>query len=84
MLIDHASNFVSLVRIGRIFEHAALRHLLFSEVHMLVESRRNHRIKHIVVTEICSPVTDRDVIRSSIDFAVSTSLIRCIVRGGSE
>ena len=28
MLVDHVSNFVSLVRIGRIFERAALRHLL--------------------------------------------------------
>ena len=53
--------FVFLSRIGRIFEHAALRHLLFCgsgcacrEV-LPLQCRSNHRIKHIVVGEIVSP-----------------------------
>ena len=29
MLVDHVRNFIFLVRIGRLSEHAALRHLLF-------------------------------------------------------
>ena len=46
-----------LVRIGRIFEHAALRHLLFfgSEYAPREVFSMIHRIKHIVVGEVSSP-----------------------------
>ena len=54
----------------------------FAEVNMLVvkslQCRRNHSIKHSEIWEIVSPI-DRDVISSSIDLALSTSLIQNIV-----
>ena len=51
--------FVSLVRIGRIFEHAALRQLLFflkgtCLSRSLFQCRRNHRIERIEVRETSS------------------------------
>ena len=44
---------------------------------------RKHRIKHIEIKKIVSPVIDRDVKRLWIDLAVETSLIQCIVIWGS-
>ena len=50
------TQFVFLVRIGRVFEHAALRHLLFfgnvSACWEAYHCRRNHRITHIEIQEI--------------------------------
>ena len=77
MLVDHVSNNISLVRIGRIFEHAALRHLLFfgsgcacrevffnadaSIASCISKSGKSLRTK-----------IDRDVISSSIDFDIAS------------
>ena len=52
--------FVSLVRIGRVFEDAALRRLLFFRKctclsrSFFIQCRRNHCIKHVVIEKICS------------------------------
>ena len=79
---------VSLVRIGRICEHAPLRHLnLFQKRTCL--SRRLFNADAIIASSISKsaksvrPTMDRDVISSPIAFAISNSLIQCIVRRGS-
>ena len=78
--------FVFLVRIGWNFELAARRHLLFSEVWLrvdkLLQGRRILRIKHVEIRKIRVPCY-RNVTSSSIDLAISTSLIQSIVTWGS-
>ena len=70
-----------LARIGRLSEHVALRHSP-SEVRTrenLFQSRRNLRTKHLVMGEISSPCSDCDVKGSTVDFAISASLIQFIL-----
>ena len=54
------------MKIGRLSEHVALRHFSPSEMHTrenLFQSRRNLRIKHLVVGEISSPCQPRNRLR---------------------
>ena len=76
---------VSVVIIGRVFEHVALRHLLLFSKWLRLS--RCFFIAHALIAssistsgKLCSPVIDRDVISSTVDFAISTSLIQCIVK----
>ena len=80
--------FVSSVRVGRVFERVALRHLLFfgsehacRDVFFSMQTQSSHQAYRSRGS--LRPVIDCDVTRSSIDFAISTSLIHCIVRWGS-
>ena len=87
MLADHASNFVSHARIGRVFEHADLRHSLFRESERACRGVFLHADAIIASSIMKSgksvrPTIGRDVTSSPIDFAISTSLIQCIeIRG---
>ena len=60
------------VGVGRVFDHAALRHALFCG--------SEHACREVSSMQNESSTFDRDVMSSSIDFAISTSLIQCIVR----
>ena len=80
MLVDHVSNLPPSQE--AVVYLSALRFDTYSPSEMntrekLLQCRRNHRIQQIVVGEIFSPSIDRDVKKSSIDFAISTSLIVC-------
>ena len=77
------TQFVFLSRIGRTLEHAALKHLPFCG--------RDHACREVFSDAIIASsisnsrkssrsTIDLDVISSSIDFAISTSLIQCAMR----
>ena len=86
ILADQVRNFVFLVRIGCVFEHAAPRHLLsFGDVFACQEAfsmqtQSSHQASS--GKSLCT-VIDRDVVSSSIDSIISTSLIQSIVIWGS-
>ena len=84
MLLDYESNLAPSQESVVFLSALLFDTYSFAEVNMLVEKsfqcRRNPRIKHIVVGKSVGPLIDHDVTRSSIDFAVSTSLIQRIAR----
>ena len=81
---ESCANFFFLVRVGRNSEHTTLRHLLFSgsvtafsKADAIIVSRisKSGKLECLAI--------DRDVTSSSIDLAISTSLIQSIVTRGS-
>ena len=79
ILIDHVRNLSSSWESVGILSTLLFDTYSFPEVWLRFEEhlqcRRHHRIKHV----IGCPVIDRDVTSSSIDLAISTSLIQSIV-----